>query len=320
MVNIYAGHSRDLEQISLPDMSDDDDYSLPMNEIHVSDQDSLSDVGGSYVAGTTHSVEDQLLSELLHEVGRSKKEAKKESQQRYFHQESLHTDRHPRKNAPPSDGTLETCESGRYSDEEPQLEREVIVCPSRDYDEEESDNEESVESSVDSSTSSDGTGSLLERAHERIAMQHLQDEVKRLVQVVEQKNDEIKELSGQLRQAIETKCDLVIAHTELERHHEFNLSCKSKDVTVLKEENRNLHETRTKVELSLLNDLVQLTDSMKEAEKNHQQELDDWERLHRNEMLEKDFQIAQLIEEIRSLQSLRSIPHRAGLEALFGTG
>ena len=26
-----------------------------------------------------------------------------------------------------------------------------------------------------------------------------------------------------LRRAVATKCDLVIAHTELERHHEFNL-------------------------------------------------------------------------------------------------
>lgn len=315
MVNYYTVNHRDAEQISLPDMSDDDDYSFPMNEIHVSEQDSLSDVDGSFVVGTDNSVEDQLLNELLGEISRSG--AKKE--QRYPSKGNQDADHHPRKIAV-SDGTSVTYESGRFSDEEAQLGRELYVRPSHDYDdeEEEENNDESVASSV-SSGSSDGTGSLLDRAHERVAMQQLQEEIERLAGVVEQKNHEIEKLAGQLRRAVATKCDLVIAHTELERHHEFNLACKNNDVSLLKEENRNLLETRTEVELALLNELVQLTDSMKEAEKAHQQELDDWERLHRNEMLEKDFQIAQLTEEIRNLKSLRSVPHRNGLEVLFGT-
>ena len=40
---------------------------------------------------------------------------------------------------------------------------------------------------------------------------------------IDRKDKEIEELSGQLRRAVATKCDLVISHTELERHHEFNL-------------------------------------------------------------------------------------------------
>lgn len=315
MVNYYTVQHRDSDQISLPDMSDDDEYSLPMNEIHVSEQDSLSDVDGSFVVGGNSSVEDQLLNELLGEVGRAKEEAKKHAYPDSFYKETRDTDRQPRKIAA-SDGTSVTYESGRFSDEDAQLGRELTVRPSRDNDEE--SDHESVGSSV-SSASSDATGALLDRAHERVAMQQLHEEIERLGQVVEQKNNEIEKLAGQLRRAVATKCDLVIAHTELEKHHEFNLTCKSNDVSALKEENRTLHETKTEVELTLLNELVQLTDSMKEAEKAHQQELDDWERLHRNEMLEKDFQIAQLTEEIRKLSGLRHVPHRTGLEVLFGT-
>jgi hypothetical protein len=303
MVNYYAVD----DQISLPEMSDDD-YSLPMNEIHVSEQDSVSDVGGgSFVVGST-SVEDQLLNELLGEVGRAKEEAKKHSY-------------HPRKTAV-SDGTSVTYESG--SDGDPQLGRELTIRPSRDIEDSEVEEEEEEEESEDqescSSESSDATQTLLDRAHERVAMQRLHEEIERLHDVLEQKNEEIEKLAGQLRQAVETKCDLVIAHTELERHHAFNLACKKKDVSALKEENRTLQEKRTEAELTLLNELVQLTDAMKEAEKAHQQELDDWERLHRNEMLEKDFQIAQLSEELRKLSGLRHVPHRTGLEVLFGMG
>ncbi|GAX22527.1 hypothetical protein FisN_14Hh149 [Fistulifera solaris] len=295
MANYYAID----DQISLPELSDDDEYSLPMNEIHVSEQDSVSDVGGGSFVATT-SVEDQLLNELLGEVGRAKEEA-----QTYSY--------HPQKTAV-SDGTSVTYESG--SDGDVQLGRELTIRPSRDDGEE----EESHEQESCSSESSDATQTLLDRAHERIAMQRLHEEIERLHEVVEQKNEEIKKLAGQLRQAVETKCDLVIAHTELERHHAFNLACKKKDVTALKEENRTLQEKRTEAELTLLNELVQLTDAMKEAEKAHQQELDDWERLHRNEMLEKDYQIAQLSEELRKLSGLRHVPHRSGLEVLFGMG
>ncbi|GAX10643.1 hypothetical protein FisN_14Lh149 [Fistulifera solaris] len=293
MANYYAID----DQISLPELSDDE-YSLPLNEIHVLEQDSVSDVGGGSFVAT--SIEDQLLNELLGEVGRAKEEAKQHSY-------------HPRKTAV-SDGTSVTYESG--SDGDPQLGRELTIRPGR----EDSEEEESNEQESCSSESSDATQTLLDRAHERIAMQRLHEEIERLHDVVDQKNEEIEKLAGQLRQAVETKCDLVIAHTELERHHAFNLACKKKDVSALKEENRTLQEKRTEAELTLLNELVQLTDAMKEAEKAHQQELDDWERLHRNEMLEKDFQIAQLSEELRKLSGLRHVPHRTGLEVLFGMG
>lgn len=81
------------------------------------------------------------------------------------------------------------------------------------------DDDDASASSFDSNTTQD----LLERAHDRLNMQGLFEEVGQLRNIIEKKDKEIDELSGQLRRAVATKCDLVIAHTELERHHEFNL-------------------------------------------------------------------------------------------------
>ena len=94
-----------------------------------------------------------------------------------------------------------------------------------EYDEDEEDDEEDdeEEGSVTSS-SSNATQDLLERAHDRLNMQGLYEEVNQLRKIIERKDEEIDNLSGQLRRAVATKCDLVIAHTELERHHEFNLT------------------------------------------------------------------------------------------------
>lgn len=139
------------------------------------------------------------------------------------------------------------------------------------------------------------TVSLLGHAKDRIAMQHLYDEISELETIIETKNTEIENLSGQLRRAVATKCDLVIAHTELERHHENNLACKESLVEQLKKENCSLKEAKSEIERELLNELVKASDQ-------HRQELDDWERMHRNEMLEKDFEIAKLTEELRQLK------------------
>ena len=50
-----------------------------------------------------------------------------------------------------------------------------------------------------------------------------------------------------------------------------------------------------------MNEIVRLNQEMKEMKSLHIQELGDWERLHMNEMREKEFEIAQLHEEIRKL-------------------
>lgn len=157
-------------------------------------------------------------------------------------------------------------------------------------------------SSVASSVASAETADLLERAHDRLHLQQLQDEVVELKRVIERKNAELESLSGQLRRAVATKCDLVLAHTELERHHEFNLRRKDHGLSQLKKENLNLLESQSEMEKELLNEIIKVTEQLKETEQKHREELADLDRRHRNETTEKDFQIAKLKEEIRRLR------------------
>ena len=51
-----------------------------------------------------------------------------------------------------------------------------------------------------------------------------------------------------------------------------------------------------------MNEIVRLNQELKEMKSQHIHELGDWERLHANEMREKEYEIAKLEEEIRKLK------------------
>jgi hypothetical protein len=224
--------------------------------------------------------------DLVSEMASSKDTSTTESSKQYEKQKKA-----------PSD-TTSTTRTEELSDEDRVGEKDFLTFDH--YKNEDFDETLSV-SSMESEESAETT-TLLARAHDRIALQHLQEEVVSLQAAVQKKNEEIEHLSSQLRRAVATKCDLVIAHTELERHHDFNLQLRDKDVKELKLSNCSLKEKQAEIEKQLLDELVKMTDELQEAKKAHQAELDDWERMHRNEMLEKDFSIAQLVEEVRALQ------------------
>jgi hypothetical protein len=135
---------------------------------------------------------------------------------------------------------------------------------------------------------------LLERAHDRIARQHLQEEVDKLKELLERKDTEIERLTGQLRRAITTKSDLVAAHSDLEKFHHDELQRKDTDVQSLKQSNASLLEEYSNKEKELLNELVMLTEKLFESEKRHRLEREDLTRRHTNQMLEKDLEVAQL--------------------------
>jgi hypothetical protein len=59
---------------------------------------------------------------------------------------------------------------------------------------------------------------------------------------------------------------------------------------------------RAEIEKEFMNEIVSLQIQLNEEKKNHLDAIGDWERMHRNEMLERDFTIAQLTEEIRKLK------------------
>ena len=135
---------------------------------------------------------------------------------------------------------------------------------------------------------------LLERAQDRIARQHLQDEVDKLKELLERKDVEIERLAGQLRRAIMTKSDLVDAHTDLEKVHHDEIQKKDTDVQSLRRSNIEMLEDYSNKEKDLLNELVLLTGKLFESEKRHREEREDMNRRNTNQMLEKDFEIAQL--------------------------
>jgi hypothetical protein len=174
--------------------------------------------------------------------------------------------------------------------------RNVGTDHKQDEDEEEDHNENNS-----TSTSQDGA-KLLERAKDRIARQELLDQVALLKTTIERKNEELENLHGQLRRAVATKCDLVIAHNELEKTHATAIQRKEQNLMRMKQANIWLLEAQSIKEKELLNEIVRLTDQCADLESKHRDELDDWERMHRNEMLEKDFEIAKLSEELRRVR------------------
>jgi hypothetical protein len=171
-----------------------------------------------------------------------------------------------------------------------------------DEDYEDSNSEDSEESSVRSDCS-DNTTNILEKAHDRLALQSLKEEMKELKATLEQRDNEIEQLSGQLRRAVSTKCDLVLSHSELERFHEATLKKRDNDMVLVQQANYSLLEMRADIEKEFMNELGKVTEEMDEEKKKHREEMDDWERMHRNEMLEKEFKIAQLGEELRKAKS-----------------
>lgn len=141
---------------------------------------------------------------------------------------------------------------------------------------------------------------LLERAHERLERQSLQDTVEYLREKLNSKNEEIECLNDQLRRAVSTKCDLVLAQAELEQCHDTAVAKRREDLKELKHQNYTLLEEYSMKEKELLTELLTLSSKLKSAENRHRDEMDDLERIHRNQILEKDYQIAQLTVELQT--------------------
>jgi hypothetical protein len=182
--------------------------------------------------------------------------------------------------------------------------------------------EESASSKTPSQKSmSEDARELLERAQDRLARQRLQEEVQELKDVIERKNLELETMAGQLRRAVETKCDLVIAHKELEKSCSTAMRQKDLNIQEMKKANICLMEAKSQTEQQLMSEIIRLTHMCRDLEMKHQEELDDWERMHRNEMLEKDFEIAQLSEELRRLKqtSSDSSKKESGILSMFFT-
>jgi TolA-binding protein len=119
----------------------------------------------------------------------------------------------------------------------------------------------------------------------------------------------------------------VLAHTELELHHEHNLRKREMGLKELGKVNRSLLEEQSMVEIELVNEIALLTSKMHEQEdahkkmiqsleQQHNEAISNRERLHKSEILLKNAQMAKLQEEIRVLKGgapAAAAPKKGGL-------
>lgn len=156
-------------------------------------------------------------------------------------------------------------------------------------DEELSDSES--ESEEEEESNSVATNDLLDQVKSRMEQQRLMEEAKELRKTIEKKDAEIEQLTGQLRMAISTKCDLVIAHTELERLHEVDLKQRDLYAEDMKRANLAMIEMRAEVEKEFMNELTDLSNQVEETED-----------LRKKEAADKDEIIRLLEEKVRRLE------------------
>jgi cyanophycinase-like exopeptidase len=100
-----------------------------------------------------------------------------------------------------------------------------------------------------------------------------------------------------------TKCDLVLAHNELELNHEENIKRRDVGLLQLRKANFSLVEAQSEVEKDLLNEIYGLTQKIKGLEAVHMKDIEEREEMHRKELSSKDHKIAKLQEEIRRIRN-----------------
>lgn len=132
---------------------------------------------------------------------------------------------------------------------------------------------------------------LLRMVDQRLQYQQHSDEVKKLRETIDTMKYQAEAMSEQLRRAVETKCDLVLAQTEMERCHEQNLIAKDDEIHDMKLYIQQLMEYHSVNELNFMNEIGSMSKRMDEMTERHQQEIAD-----------KDLIISQLEAKVKSME------------------
>jgi hypothetical protein len=122
------------------------------------------------------------------------------------------------------------------------------------------------ESAAEEGTSDDGSidaAALIRMAKTRVGWQGLQDENTRLKEIIMTKDEELGVLHGQLRQAVATKCDLVVALQENEKVHEIDIYHHEENIFRMQAANKYILEQYSQTERELLNELIRLNDDVR---------------------------------------------------------
>jgi len=129
---------------------------------------------------------------------------------------------------------------------------------------------------------------LLEKAQARLQLTEYEAKINDLKEELMEKNNKISTLTLQLRRATASKCDLVVACSDIEAQKLGLEELHGKEERKWKQMPLREQEVRAEVEKEFMNELAILMDQM-----------NDMKRRHMNELLEKDFEIAQLQEKLR---------------------
>lgn len=162
---------------------------------------------------------------------------------------------------------------------------------SESSEEEEAAEEEEEEDVVESSKR------LLRMVDERMQYQHYTDEIKALKSTIGAMRKQAEAMSEQLRRAVETKCDLVLAQTELERSHEHHLIAKDDEIRDARLYAQQLLEQQAQNELDFMNEVSTLS-----------MQLEGMKSRNQNEMEKKDQRIAELESKLASVQISETTP------------
>jgi exonuclease VII large subunit len=132
---------------------------------------------------------------------------------------------------------------------------------------------------------------LLEKAHTRLQLAEHEKLIGRLREEVIQNNKKIANLTCQLKRATASKCDLVVACSDIESQKLNIEEMHQREERKWKSLPLKEQEFRAEVEREFMNELTLLTNMM-----------EDLKRRHHNEILEKDFEIAKFQEKLRRLE------------------
>lgn len=132
---------------------------------------------------------------------------------------------------------------------------------------------------------------LLEKAHARLQLAEYEQLIARLREEVMANKKKIADLTCQLKRATASKCDLVVACSDIESQKLCIEEMHQREERKWKSLPLKEQEFRAQVEKEFMNELTVLTAMM-----------EDLKRRHHNEILEKDFEIAKLQEKLRRLE------------------
>ncbi|OEU18298.1 hypothetical protein FRACYDRAFT_236576 [Fragilariopsis cylindrus CCMP1102] len=177
--------------------------------------------------------------------------------------------------------------------------------------EEDEEEEEEEEEEDDEEDIIESSKRLLRCVDQRMQYQQKKDGVQSLKATIQQMKTQAEAMAEQLRRAVETKCDLVLAQNEMERRHEQDQIAKEGEVKDLRMYIQEILETQAKSELNFMNEISSLANK-----------LDGNQRKHKKLTQERDNEISKLESKIDSMKvgSVRDNSSRRAFRNRFSDG